>query len=109
MRTRAARAFDLDEEKAKLRDRYGRNLFGQGCLLARRLVERGVPSWEVTLNNAPPPNAWDTHGQNFEQVKKLCEGLDPAWATLLEDLEQPRLAGKHADRMDGRVWQDAEN
>ncbi len=92
MRTRAAKAFDLDEEKAKLRDRYGRNLFGQGCLLARRLVERGVPFVEVTLNNAPvPPNAWDTHGQNFEQVKKLCEVLDPAWATLLDDLDQRGL------------------
>ena len=75
-----------------LRDRYGRNLFGQGCLLACRLVERGVPFVEVTLNNAPgTPNAWDTHGQNFEQVKKLCEVLDPAWATLLEDLEQRGL------------------
>ncbi len=92
MRTSAAKAFDLDEENAKLRDRYGRNLFGQGCLLARRLVERGVPFVEVTLNNAPgAPSAWDTHGQNFEQVKKLCEVLDPAWATLLEDLEQRGL------------------
>jgi hypothetical protein len=92
MRTAAARAFDLDEEKAALRDRYGRNLFGQGCLLACRLVERGVPFVEVTLNNAPgAPAAWDTHGQNFEQVKKLCEVLDPAWATLLEDLAQRGL------------------
>ena len=92
MRTRAAKAFDLDEEKPQLRDRFGRNLFGQGCLLARRLVERGVPFVEVTLNTAPgAPQAWDTHGQNFEQVKKLCEVLDPAWATLLEDLEQHGL------------------
>jgi hypothetical protein len=92
MRTAAAKAFDLDEEKPKLRDRYGRNLFGQGCLLACRLVERGVPFVEVTLNNAPgAPNGWDTHGQNFEQVKKLCEVLDPAWAALLEDLEQRGL------------------
>jgi uncharacterized protein (DUF1501 family) len=92
MRTSAAKAFDLDEEKSKLRDRYGRNLFGQGCLLARRLVERGVPFVEVTLNNAPgAPAAWDTHGQNFEQVKKLCEVLDPAWATLLDDLKQRGL------------------
>jgi hypothetical protein len=92
MRTAAAKAFDLDEEKAKVRDAYGRNLFGQGCLLARRLVERGVPFVEVTLNNAPgAPNAWDTHGQNFDQVKSLCGVLDPAWATLLEDLEQRGL------------------
>ena len=50
MRSAAAKAFDLDDEKpATLRDAYGRNLFGQGCLLARRLVERGVPFVEVTL------------------------------------------------------------
>jgi hypothetical protein len=92
MRSSAAKAFDLDEEKTQLRDRYGRNLFGQGCLLARRLVERGVPFVEVTLNNAPgAPSAWDTHGQNFEQVQKLCEVLDPAWATLLEDLAERGL------------------
>jgi hypothetical protein len=92
MRSSAAKAFDLDEEKAQLRDRYGRNLFGQGCLLARRLVERGVPFVEVTLNYVPgAPQAWDTHGQNFDQVKKLCEVLDPAWATLLEDLDQHGL------------------
>ena len=51
MRTAAAKAFDLDEEPKALRDGYGRNLFGQGCLLARRLVERGVPFVEVTLAN----------------------------------------------------------
>ncbi|HTU20448.1 MAG TPA: DUF1501 domain-containing protein, partial [Gemmataceae bacterium] len=49
MRTSAAQAFDLSQEKPALRDAYGRNLFGQGCLLARRLVERGVPFVEVTL------------------------------------------------------------
>jgi hypothetical protein len=92
MRTAASKAFDLHEEDPKLRDRYGRNLFGQGCLLARRLVERGVPFIEVTLSSAPgAPNNWDTHQQNFEQVKKLCEVLDPAWATLLEDLSQRGL------------------
>jgi hypothetical protein len=92
MRTAAAKAFDLDEEKDALRDRYGRNLFGQGCLLARRLVERGVPFVELTLNNVPgAPAAWDTHGQNFDQVKRLCEVLDPAWATLLDDLAQRGL------------------
>jgi hypothetical protein len=92
MRTSAAKAFDLDEETGKLRDRYGRNLFGQGCLLARRLVERGVPFVEVTLNNAPgAPIGWDTHGRNFEQVKNLCAVLDPAWATLLGDLNERGL------------------
>jgi hypothetical protein len=92
MRTAAGKAFEMKEEPPKLRDRYGRNLFGQGCLLARRLVERGVPFVEVTLSSVPgAPANWDTHGQNFEQVKKLCEVLDPAWATLLEDLDQRGL------------------
>ncbi len=93
MRTAAGKAFDLHEEAPKLRDAYGRNLFGQGCLLARRLVERGVPFVEVTLTQVPGNNVfgWDTHQQNFDQVKKLCEVLDPAWATLLDDLDQRGL------------------
>jgi hypothetical protein len=94
MRSAASRAFDLDEEPAELRDRYGRNLFGQGCLLARRLVERGVPFVEVTLANAPGLNqglGWDTHIQNFENVEKLSKVLDPAWATLMTDLKQRGL------------------
>jgi uncharacterized protein (DUF1501 family) len=88
MRTEAATAFELEEEPAALRDRYGRNLFGQGCLLARRLVERGVAFVEVTLSAVPGnPAAWDTHGQNFVNVQRLCDVLDPAWATLMEDLD----------------------
>jgi uncharacterized protein (DUF1501 family) len=85
MRSPAIKAFDLDEEPAKLRDAYGRNLFGQGCLLARRLIEKGVPFVEVGLNG------WDTHGNNFESVKRLCGTLDPAWATLMEDLSDKGL------------------
>jgi uncharacterized protein (DUF1501 family) len=92
MKSESARAFKLDEEPDKLRDRYGRNLFGQGCLLARRLVERGVPFVEVTLANAPmAPGGWDTHANNFEAVKSLCSMLDPAWATLMDDLKQRGL------------------
>jgi hypothetical protein len=86
MRTTAAKAFNLDEEPSTLRDAYGRSLFGQGCLLARRLVERGVPFVEVTLagdNGA----GWDTHAQNFEVVRQLSQVLDPAWGTLMGDLE----------------------
>src|SRR5205085_2642144 len=77
--------FDLTKEKAEVRDRYGRNLFGQGCLLARRLVERGVSFVEVTLGN------WDTHGNNFDAVKNLCGILDPAWAALMADLKERGL------------------
>src|SRR6516225_1055680 len=85
MKTEAAKAFSLNEESPVLRDAYGRNIFGQGCLLARRLVERGVPFVEITLEN------WDTHAQNFEIVKNLSATLDAAWSTLMEDLKQRGL------------------
>jgi hypothetical protein len=91
MRTAAAKAFNLDDEAPALRDAYGRNLFGQGCLLARRLVERGVPFVEVTLGGFDAGGiGWDTHQANFDGVRKLSEVLDPAWSTLMEDL---RLRG----------------
>jgi hypothetical protein len=85
MRSSAVKAFDLSEEPAKLRDSYGGNLFGQGCLLARRLVERGVSFVEVTLDG------WDTHQNNFEMVKTLGQTLDPAWSTLMDDLQSRGL------------------
>jgi hypothetical protein len=93
MRSKAVKAFDLDDEPKELRDRYGRNLFGQGCLLARRLVEQGVPFVEVTLAGVQGGMAlgWDTHQDNFNNVRRLCEVLDPAWATLMEDLKQRGL------------------
>jgi hypothetical protein len=81
MRSTAVKAFNLEEEPKAVRDSYGRNLFGQGCLLARRLVERGVPFIEVNLDG------WDTHQQNFEQVKRLSATVDNAWATLMDDLK----------------------
>lgn len=76
----ARRAFDLAEEPDALRDRYGRNRFGQGCLVARRLVERGVPF--VTINMG----GWDTHRDNFGAMQKLAPMLDGGFATLLDDL-----------------------
>jgi uncharacterized protein (DUF1501 family) len=79
--TEAHGAFRLDQEPAKLREAYGRNRFGQGCLLARRLLERGVSFVEVALDG------WDTHLENFTAVKGLSETLDPAFATLLSDLK----------------------
>jgi hypothetical protein len=88
MRTAASKAFNLEDEKPALRDAYGRNQFGQGCLLARRLVERGVPFVEVTLAGVNGGSfGWDTHQQNFDNVKRLSEVLDPGWATLMEDLK----------------------
>jgi len=91
MRTSAARAFNVDEEPAAIRDRYGRTLFGQGCLLARRLVERGVPFVEVNLGNFAGGMNWDTHGNNFDIVRRLSGELDPAWATLMSDLRDRGL------------------
>jgi uncharacterized protein (DUF1501 family) len=94
MRSTAARAFNLNEETQAVRDGYGRNLFGQGCLLARRLVERGVPFVEVTLSSAPGVNngiGWDTHAQNFENVKALSQVLDQSWSMLMDDLRQRGL------------------
>jgi len=85
MRSAASSAFNLEDEPTALREQYGRNRFGQGCLLARRLVERGVPFVEVSLGN------WDTHGQNFSAVQNLSNILDPAWGTLMEDLRDRGL------------------
>lgn len=81
MRPEAAAAFHLEEEKANVRDAYGRTSFGQGCLLARRLVERGVAFVEVTLDG------WDTHQNNFDRVAELSGTLDTAFAALLADLK----------------------
>lgn len=82
MHTPDLRAFDLDEEDGKLRKRYGRNAFGQACLLARRLVERGVKFVEVGLSG------WDTHADNFNRTAKQMEMLDPGFATLVRDLRE---------------------
>jgi hypothetical protein len=90
--TQARKAFELGEEKEAVRDAYGRNRFGTGCLLARRLVERGVAFVEVTLAGTPNNLAgWDTHTNNFDQVKQLSEVLDPAWSTLMTDLRDRGL------------------
>jgi uncharacterized protein (DUF1501 family) len=85
MNSNSARAFDLEAEKPALRDEYGRSLFGQGCLLARRLVERQVPFIEVTLNG------WDTHANNAASVRTLSQTVDNAWAALLKDLKDRGL------------------
>lgn len=93
MNSSAVGAFDLDQEDDMLRDAYGRNSFGQGCLLARRLIEEGVSFVEVSLNGTDDRGGagWDTHAENFASVKSLCEILDPAWSTLMTDLQQRGL------------------
>jgi hypothetical protein len=93
MRSAAVGAFNLEEEEATLRDAYGRNPFGDACLLARRLVERGVSFIVVSLNGVQG-NAgigWDTHQDNFNAVQQLCGVLDPAFGTLIDDLNQRGL------------------
>ena len=92
MRSEAGKAFELDGEPAAVRDAYGRNRFGQGCLLARRLVERGVPFVEVSLGGISDNGlGWDTHIDNFDGVRKLSEVLDPAWSTLMTELKDRGL------------------
>ncbi|MCS6866013.1 MAG: DUF1501 domain-containing protein [Gemmataceae bacterium] len=88
---RAKRAFDLSQEPAKLRDRYGRDIFGQSVLLARRLVEAGVTF--VTIHTEAKPNGhWDTHDNNFNMLKHLLlPFLDRALSALLDDLEHRGL------------------
>jgi hypothetical protein len=80
-----AKLFDLSQEKNDLRDRYGRNTFGQSCLMARRLVEYGVPY--ITINYG----GWDTHKQHFQTMRRKLPEMDKAMATLLQDLSDRGL------------------
>jgi hypothetical protein len=77
-------AFDLSDESEAVRDRYGRGSFGQGCLMARRLMESGVRFVEVFLGDGV---GWDTHRDNFPRTKALSTEADAGMAALLEDLQ----------------------
>jgi hypothetical protein len=80
-------AFDLNTEPEKMRERYGRHRFGQGCLLARRLIERGVPLVTVYWNGEPEvPGGWDLHYRNKERLPPLAGPLDRGFSALLDDL-----------------------
>ncbi len=81
----AGKAFSLSSETQATRELYGRSTFGQSCLLARRLVERGVPF--ITINH----RGWDTHKQHFEQMNKKLPELDKGLAALLQDLSDHGL------------------
>jgi len=84
---KAQTAFDVNKEPVKLRDRYGRNDLGQSCLLARRLVESGV-----TFVTVQAGGGWDTHGNNFTELKRrLLPQFDMAVAALVEDLHDRGL------------------
>ena len=79
------KVFDLSQETDDMRDRYGRNTFGQSCLVARRLVERGVPY--ITINY----EGWDTHRQNFQVMRQKLPQMDKGMATLFQDLSERGL------------------
>ena len=81
MRSKEAQAFDLGKEPEAIKTRYGTGKFAEGCLLARRLVEVGIPFVEVSLGG------WDTHQDNFDRVKKLSQTVDQPMAALIDDLK----------------------
>lgn len=85
MRDRGAQAFDINRESDAVRRSYGGTRFGDGCLLARRLIETGVSFVEVNLGG------WDTHQNNFERVRTLSEQVDPAMSQLIIDLRERGL------------------
>lgn len=82
-----AKVFDLTQESDDIRERYGRSTFGQSCLMARRLVERGVPY--VTINY----EGWDTHKQHFQAMRRKLPELDKGLASLIQDLADRGLLG----------------
>jgi hypothetical protein len=82
----AGKVFDLSQEKDEMRDLYGRTTFGQSCLVARRLVERGVPY--ITINYQ---GGWDTHKQNFQVMRQRLPQMDKGLSALLQDLSNRGL------------------
>jgi hypothetical protein len=80
MKSSKAKAFDIASEPDSVKKLYGDHKFGEGCMLARRLVQIGVPFVEVDLGG------WDTHQNNFERVKTLSDTLDRGMAGLIQDL-----------------------
>ena len=85
MKSKEAKAFDLGQEPSAARSKYGSGRFADGVLMARRLVETGVPFVEVALGG------WDTHQDNFDRVKKNSAEVDAATSALLTDLKERGL------------------
>ena len=85
MQSEASDAFDLNRESSRTRQAYGDSHFSNGCLLARRLVERGVRFVQVYYGNGQP---WDTHSGHDDKVPKLCRDIDQPIAALMTDLKQ---------------------
>lgn len=88
MQFAASDAFDLNQEPAKLREAYGKSHYANACLLARRLVERGVRFVQIYYGDGQP---WDTHRNHNETTKRLCKDIDQPTAALLTDLKQRGL------------------
>ena len=91
---RTKQAFDLAREPARLRDRYGRHTAGQGTLLARRLVEAGVPFVTVFSHTNLDKDSWDTHTKHNERSRELLPPADQSFSALLEDLAERGLLGE---------------
>jgi hypothetical protein len=91
MQSETAEAFDICQEPAAVRAMYGETLFGQSCLLARRLAERGVRFVQVYYINPKGNQPWDTHQDNDKRHRTLCADSDRATAALLVDLKRRGL------------------
>ena len=74
--------FYLDDEPTEVRKAYGEGAFADSLIIARRLIETGVPAVEVVLGG------WDTHDDNFKRVADLCKSMDQPWAALIDDLKK---------------------
>ncbi len=91
MQSEASEAFDVSLESKEMQEMYGETPFGQSCLLARRLCERGVRYIQVYYVTKSGKQPWDTHSNNNEQHRKLCADSDKATAALLSDLKSRGL------------------
>src|SRR3954451_13143902 len=93
MRAARIEAFDLRGEPTAIREEYGRSPFANGCLLARRLVERGVRTVHVHYGPGQP---WDDHGRINQNLRGRCPDMDRASAALIRDLKRRGLLGETA-------------
>ncbi len=101
---KVAKAFDMEKEPIAVRDRYGRHAFGQSCLLARRLIEAGVPVVQANMGRV---QNWDTHGDQFKRMKKdLLPPLDTAVSALLDDMRDRGLLDDTLVMMIGEFGRD---
>lgn len=91
MQAEASEAFDVSRETEAARDRYGRTVFGQSCLLARRLLEAGVRVVQVYYVQKGSNQPWDSHSSNNARHRELCADSDVATAALLTDLKERGL------------------